>query len=405
MLQRDAPDDSAKLLMRFPGGRLPVRQLSDIRARPDLGEGRSGSAWFGGLNHEGTARAVHRPGYGDRCGLALEPAGDNQGPADEQVGGLGRVGIRNGHATPVNLNIGERRVAHAREERPHDIFGRVVEAQVGDCPVPHPGHAFQQVAVYGVSDPETEYAGGTETPVYLGQNVGLVTDIAVRQKRDKAEPGRVVGKVEGRLDPLDHHGAALAVQARQVPARSRQVLLRRRDGLPAKLRGAVREADDLERIGRIELPQRRGDGFPGLLQWTAAHRTGAVDDEHHLHRPAGYRRGVDRRDQHQRQEPLARLRVPVRQQIRFDGRAGEPEVEYEIPVGHSCLVRQLHGRGRRSIPFDCNLVGRCQFLNAYTGVDTYADAEVVARPLRRRQVLHRGCYPALPGGRRAGARG
>ena len=271
MLQRNAPDRVAQFPMGVTGGRLTVHELGDVRARPDLGNERTGSALFGGVKHNRPARVVDRPGYGHPLGFAPEPAGDDQGSTNKQVGQAAWVGVGYGHAAPVNLDIGERCAARPFKERTHDIFRRVVQAQVGDCTAPHPGHAFQQVAVGGFADPETEYTGAAEARVHLGQNVCLVTDITVRQKRDKTEPGRAVGKSEGCPDPLDHPGTALAIQVRKISTRSRQVLLRRRDGLPAELGGIVREADNLERIVRVEQSQRRGDGFLGLRQGTTPH--------------------------------------------------------------------------------------------------------------------------------------
>ena len=140
---------------------------------------------------------------------------------------------------------------------------------------------------------------------------------------------------------------------------------------------------------RLEPGERRGDGFPGLFQRSAAHGAGAVDDEHQLHRPARDRGGVAGRYDHQREVAVTRFGIPVRQQVRLDRLAGHPEVEHEVAVGNGRLVGQSYGRGPRLLPIDDDFVRGVQFLDFHAGIETHGDAEIVAGALRRRQVFDR----------------
>src|SRR5690606_24419787 len=149
------------------------------------------------------------------CGAQVLP-GHHHGPADKEVRKSRRINVRNCHAAPVNVNVSQRGVTDAIEEISHDFACAVPGTKIRNGPATYLRHSFQQVSINGRADAETEHSGTADSTMQLRKNVPLITDIAIRQERDEAKPGRVVRKVESGPDPFDHLRASGAIEAFQV---------------------------------------------------------------------------------------------------------------------------------------------------------------------------------------------
>ena len=173
-----------------------------------------------------------------------------------------------------------------------------------------------------------------------GEDLGLVADESVRHEGHDPLAFGIAGKVQGRLDALDHHGPATAAKAVQISQADLDVAPRRRERTRTETRSVARESDHLKAVVGFQSTQGSLDGGFGLVEGLASHAARAVEDEDHLDGATSTLFETGRRYHHQRE--IGPILVPVRQDGRLELASRNLVTKHEVTVRDAVVGRQPH---------------------------------------------------------------
>jgi hypothetical protein len=298
---------------------------------------------FEGHGDRGAAELGLEGGLARRGG-ADEAAVDDDGLAAEEVGEGARDHVGDREAAPVDLDVGEDGPVDVAVEAIDDGVGGLAGADVGDGAAADAAHAVEEVVVDGAADAEAKQAGVAAALLDLGEDLGLVADVAVGQEQDHAQALGVGGAIEGGLDAGEHLGAAAAAHAGEEGEAAATVVLGVLERGVGELAGVAGEAEDLEGVGGAHAVEGLLDGGDGGVHRLAHHRAGGVEREHQLAR-AGLVLRVGLRGLDGEGEVAAVFTCLLGHELGARLEAGELPGEVEVAVGAGAAAGELEAGG------------------------------------------------------------
>ena len=317
------------------------------------------------------------------AGRALEAAEDDHRLAGEEVGDPGREDLRGGDVAPVDRDVREDRAIDLVVEAIDDPLRGLAGADVGDRAAADRGHAVEEVAVDRGADAEAEEAGvGLAEPrVDRPEDLVVVADVAVGEEEDRAHAIAVGGRIEGRLDPAEHLGAAAADHRLEVAEAALAVLRGVGEADRAEARGLVGEVEDLEGVPGLHAVQGPPHRRPRGVDRLAHHRPRRVDDEDQLARAD--RVLADHFGRRDGEREGAAIAVGLDEERRPRLRAGQRPGEDEVAVQELAGAGELDPRAvAQALDRDRVVLG-VEAADRHAGVDRDADLELRAGGVAR----------------------
>src|SRR5262249_16767674 len=294
-----------------------------------------------------------------------------------EVGKALRIDIGDGQSSPVNLDVGQQRIAYAFVKATSRGRSVIFQRHILDFAPAVLGHFVQQETVRRRADAQRKAARAWMF-LHLGDDLHVIADLSVSHKADDPDVILFVRRGERRANGLHHLGPARSLTRREKTLRPKQVFSRRMDRLRKQNVSVAGEGDQVEGVLWIEIVERQLHRLLRLFNREPFHRTRSVEHEDQFFRRDVCGGHALRRLQYQCKESAPRAAVSHNGVGNLLAR--DVEFEDEVFVWNCRLILQSHDGAMVVGTGDIYFMQRgFQPTNWDAGVEFDLDRDVVSR--------------------------